>query len=165
MHFSHIIRGSLRRVVLAGLCAVSLTPAVFAQQTPDAPLTAHEKANEKLVTDFWREVLQAQNPVAAAKFYAPDVIQHNPNVPTGLQGFQEFFGKIWKNPKPAPATLTPAPAVIMAKGNMVLLVWQHATPDPTAAGSTYPSFSFDLFRIRDGKIVEHWDSALKMRPR
>lgn len=152
---------------LIGLAAFALVAGgpVWAQQMPTAPMTAQERANEKLVTDFWREVLQAQNPAAASKFYAPDVIQHNPNVPTGLEGFQEFFGRIWKNPKPAPATLAPAPAVIMAKGNMVLLVWQHATPDPTTPGATYPSFSFDLFRVKANQIVEHWDSALKMTPR
>jgi predicted SnoaL-like aldol condensation-catalyzing enzyme len=157
---------SLRRhVVPVAVLALFVAAPLWAQQTPDAPLTAREKQNEKLVTDFWREVLQAQNPAAAARFYAPDVIQHNPNVPTGLQGFEDFFGKIWKNPKPVPPKLDPAPAAMMAKGNMVLLVWKHATPDPTSAGSTYPSYSFDLFRIEGGKIVEHWDSALKRAPR
>jgi predicted SnoaL-like aldol condensation-catalyzing enzyme len=154
----------LRRVGFSiAICALLAGAPVWAQQAPNAPLTSTEKKNEKLVTDFWREVLQAQNPAAAAKFYAPDVIQHNPNVPTGLQGFQQFFGRIWKNPKAVPPTLDPEPAVVMAKGNMVLLVWKHAHADPSDAAASYDTFSFDLFRIDDGKIVEHWDSALKMQ--
>lgn len=34
-------------------------------------------------------------------------------------------------------------------------------PEPADATKTYDSYWFDLFRVRDGKIVEHWDSALK----
>jgi predicted SnoaL-like aldol condensation-catalyzing enzyme len=34
-------------------------------------------------------------------------------------------------------------------------------PEKDAAGETYYSTWFDLFRIEDGKIAEHWDPMLK----
>jgi predicted SnoaL-like aldol condensation-catalyzing enzyme len=154
-------------LAIAAAAAASLLylPPASAQMTGDAPLTPQERANEKVVVDFWREVLEAQNPAAASKFYAPDVIQHNPNVPSGLQGFQEFFGRIWKTPKPVEPQITPTPTVLMVKGDLVLVVEQHTAPDPADSSRTYNSFWFDLFRVKNGKIVEHWDNALKRAPR
>ena len=32
--------------------------------------------------------------------------------------------------------------------------------DPTAEGRFYEAFTFDTFRIRNGKLVEHWDGAV-----
>lgn len=143
----------------------SLPLSVSAQMTGNAPLTAKEKANVKIVEDFEREVLQAQNPAAASKYYTPDIIQHNPNVPTGLQGFQDYFSKLWKGgPKPVQATMTPAPDVLMVKGDLVLVMMKRARPDPADASKTYSAFWFDLFRVKDGKIAEHWDPAMKNPP-
>jgi predicted SnoaL-like aldol condensation-catalyzing enzyme len=146
-------------VAAAGAVVLLGTGAAFAAETKQ------EKANTVLVTSFWREVLQAQNPAAASKYYATDIIQHNPNVPSGLAGFQEFFGRLWKTPKPVKAEIDPPPAVVMAHDDLVLIVNKHTGPDPADASKTYDSFWFDLFRVKDGKIVEHWDNAVKNPPR
>jgi predicted SnoaL-like aldol condensation-catalyzing enzyme len=140
---------------------------VFAQLTGGsaATATAQEKANEKIVVDFEREVLQAHNVQPAAKYYAPDIMQHNPNVPSGLQGFQDFFSRIWKEPKPVEAQLDPKPEALIVKGDLVMVMIKHTNPDPNDASKTYDSYWFDLFRVKDGKIVEHWDNALKNPPR
>jgi predicted SnoaL-like aldol condensation-catalyzing enzyme len=47
----------------------------------------------------------------------------------------------------------------------VLVMTKHTNPDPTDSAKTYDSFWFDLFRVKDGKIVEHWDNAQKNPPR
>ena len=35
------------------------------------------------------------------------------------------------------------------------------SPDPENPGHKYAGTHFDLFRIQDGKIAEHWDSVPK----
>ena len=43
---------------------------------------------------------------------------------------------------------------------MVTVVHKNYVQDPTeAAGVYYARYSFDTFRVRDGKLVEHWDGA------
>jgi nucleoside-specific outer membrane channel protein Tsx len=85
-------------VLLAG----SQMPAM-AQSTT---MTAQEKANLQLVTDWWREVIQAGHVELAPKYMAEDYIQHNPNISTGRAAFVEIFGR--RPARPIAATLTPA---------------------------------------------------------
>jgi predicted SnoaL-like aldol condensation-catalyzing enzyme len=151
-----------RTFTAAAACAALL----FTVAAPQAmALSRQEEANLKVASDFTREVLQAHNVAAATKYYAPDMKQHNPNVPSGLQGFQEFFGKIWKAPLPVKAELDPKPEEIVVQGDIVMMMFKRATQEPTDPTKTYETFWWDMFRVKDGKIVEHWDPALKPVPK
>jgi hypothetical protein len=49
-----------------------------------------------------------------------------------------------------------------AKDNFVWLVFQEEGKDPhDAAARTLYANSFDLIRMQNGKVQEHWDSAKK----
>ena len=52
--------------------------------------------NKKLVYDFWRSVLESGHLELAPQYMLETYIQHNPNVPTGRQGFIDFFSKFAK---------------------------------------------------------------------
>jgi predicted SnoaL-like aldol condensation-catalyzing enzyme len=117
--------------------------------------------NKAVVLEFWRVVFEAQNVEAAKSYLAEDYIQHNPLVKTGRAGFVEFFGKIWKQPRPVEARLRKPPELIIAEGDLVTLVWKRQLPEPTDKTKTYEAFWFDVLRVKDGKLVEHWDSATK----
>src|ERR1035438_4761999 len=52
--------------------------------------------NKKIVYDFWRSVLEGGHLELAPQYMLETYIQHNPNVPTGRQGFLDFFGKFAK---------------------------------------------------------------------
>jgi predicted SnoaL-like aldol condensation-catalyzing enzyme len=140
--------------------------ALFATVAPLAQaLTPQEQANLKVVVDFEREVLQGHDVAAAAKYYSTDMKQHNPNVPSGLQGFQDFFGKMWKAPNPIKPEMDPKPAEVTVQGDLVLMMFKRNTPEPADASKTYETFWFDMFRVQNGKIVEHWDNALRPVPK
>lgn len=117
-------------------------------------------ANKRLVYDFWREVFEAGHLELADKYLAASYIQHNPTVPTGRDGFVQFLAKFSKTKPIAPTVATPLVA-ILAEGDLVTLVFVKEYPEPGAAGQKYTSTWFDMFRVKDGKIVEHWDAARK----
>jgi len=116
--------------------------------------------NKKLVYDFWREVLEGGHLDLASKYLLSTYIQHNPNVPTGRQGFIDFFSKFAK-PMAINATIKENLISIVAEGNLVVLSFKVEHPDPKAAGKKYTTTWFDMLRIENNKIAEHWDSALK----
>lgn len=111
-------------------------------------------ANKKLVFDFWREVLQARNMDLAPQYMAEDYIQHNPNVPSGRQPFMNFFGRFETQPvRPEIDNLV----TLIAEGDLVILAFRRELPDPRNPEQTYTTTWFDMLRIEDGKIAEHWD--------
>lgn len=116
--------------------------------------------NKRLVYDFWREVLEGGHLDAVHKYMAEDYIQHNPNVPTGRAGFVEFFGKFAK-PKPILDHIKAPLISIVAEGDLVVLSFVQERSDPKDSTKKYTTTWFDMFRLENGQIVEHWDAATK----
>ena len=115
-------------------------------------------ANKRLVYDFWREVLQAHHVDRTPQYLAESYIQHNPNVPTGRAAFMEFFSRFPAEPiKDSIDDLVS----IVAERDLVVLAFRRELPDLAREGQTYTTTWFDMFRIADGKIVEHWDYGTK----
>jgi predicted SnoaL-like aldol condensation-catalyzing enzyme len=142
------------------LLAESINPPTT-QQT--APMNAKESKNLDMVLNWWREVLRARHAELAEKYQAEDYIQHDPNVPTGRAAFVKFFSSFGPPINPIPATLTPAPVVKGAKGDFVWLIFEHPGKDPRDPSKTYRFDTFEIIRIQNGKVQEHWDSE-KKRP-
>jgi predicted SnoaL-like aldol condensation-catalyzing enzyme len=115
-------------------------------------------ANKKLVFDFWREVFQTHDMSKASQYMAEDYMQHNPNVPTGRQPFMDFFGRLPRQPVKAEIDNL---VTMIAEGDMVVLAFRREIPDPLKPG-TYTTTWFDMFRIKDGKLAEHWDYGTRV---
>jgi len=160
-----------RKNLLAALLLAVAAGASFAQTayfvhpptTPQAaPMTAAGQKNVDFVLNWWREVIEAKHTELAANYQAEDYIQHNPNVPTGRAAFVKFFNSRGPRIDPIPAKLKRPPVVQGAKDNFVWLVFQEEGKDPhDAAARTLYANSFDLIRMQNGKVQEHWDSAKK----
>jgi predicted SnoaL-like aldol condensation-catalyzing enzyme len=125
-------------------------------------MNAQEKANLKFVLDWWREVIQSRHTELAPKYQAVDYIQHNPNIMTGRDAFVKVFSR--RPPvNPIPETMANPPVVQFAKGDYVGLIWEREGKDPADASKTYKYNGFDLVRLQNGKVQEHWDYALKTK--
>jgi predicted SnoaL-like aldol condensation-catalyzing enzyme len=116
--------------------------------------------NKLIAYDFWREVLEAGHMELADKYMTETYIQHNPNVPTGRQGFINFFSSFVK-PHTIIDTIQAPLIAIVAEGDLVTLVFKRELPDPKDQTKKYTTTSFDMFRIEGRKVAEHWDAALK----
>jgi predicted SnoaL-like aldol condensation-catalyzing enzyme len=122
--------------------------------SPDPKLAA----NKKLVYDMYRIVLQAGIWERAGEFIRDDYVQHNPNAGQGLKGVQDYIRKT-RPERPIQDRLELPLINLVAERDMVMTAFVR--PEKDANGQTYYSTWFDLYRIEDGKIAEHWDPMLK----
>jgi predicted SnoaL-like aldol condensation-catalyzing enzyme len=156
----------MRRAICL-ICVLLLAVQAYAQLAPK-PLASQEEllkdkdpklaANKKLVFDFWREVLEARHLDQADKYMRQDYMQHNPNADTGIAGFKAYFSRLG-GPLQIEPKIKREVISIVAQGDMVVLSFVQENKD--SKGQPYKTTWFDMFRIQDGKIAEHWDSALK----
>ena len=115
-------------------------------------------ANKQLVYDMYREVLQGGQVSRIPHYFTEGYIQHNPNVATGRAALIGFI----EGSRPAVEVVDSIklPLIsITAERDQVVFNFVRTEKDEN--GETYHSTWFDMFRIEDGKIAEHWDPALK----
>lgn len=113
--------------------------------TPEPDLTERTRALIGAFADrFYR---QKDVRGAFEEFVAPDYIQHNPGIPDGREAAVARLLPMFSNP----ATSFEVKRVLV-DGEFACL-HLHARPGPGERGGAV----CDLYRVRDGKIVEHWD--------
>lgn len=149
-----------------GLLAASAAFLAFNQPGPaKASSTAEEAENRQLVLDMWHAVIVDSSPEGVLKYISPDYIQHNPAIAPGRKGLYEAIKhraeELKINPNLPPHT-TKRLIHAFADGDLVVLTWNEAVPEPSNPSKTYVASSFDMFRVKDGMVVEHWDDVRKM---
>jgi predicted SnoaL-like aldol condensation-catalyzing enzyme len=134
-------------VCVLGACTAPST--CFAANTPE------EAANKQLVLDFYRDIQATMAsgklgdmPKVDAKYMDPGYIQHSVNGQGG-PGRQLQAG-------PPPKMGPPKLLSIMAEGDRVIQVTMRTMTGQD--GKPNETIIFNLFRIKDGKLVEHWDA-------
>ena len=111
---------------------------------------AQLEENKRTVLDFYDKGLNQKDFEAASRHFGNRYIQHNPNAadgPAGFRGFVQFLkDKFPQSRSEIKRTF--------AEGDYVI-VHVHAVREPGTRGSAI----IDIFRLENGKIVEHWDVA------
>lgn len=105
--------------------------------------------SKELVIALFTAVFSDHDPQAAETLLAPDYIQHNPQIPTGADG---LLGLI---PVVEQAGITATTHRILAEGDLVVL---HNTYENADLFGAPRLAAFDVFRVEDGLVVEHWDN-------
>lgn len=115
-------------------------------------------ANKRLAFDLWRHLPEAGREELAELYLDAIYIQHNPNAATGREGVKQYFSQ---RPDSSIDTWLEDPIVaLVAEGDLVVQALQEERSHPDT-GETYYIPWFDMFRIQDHLIIEHWDTASK----
>lgn len=110
-------------------------------------------ANKDLVEDFLTRVLINHEQVDFTQYINPaNYVQHNPLVADGLDGFGAFMAQMAEQGISMDYTEVHE---VIGEGNFVL------TLSEGTLGADATAF-YDLFRLEDGLIVEHWDVIAPM---
>ncbi|MEU2776707.1 nuclear transport factor 2 family protein [Streptomyces sp. NPDC007162] len=106
------------------------------------------QANKALVTKAFDELMVHKDLSALDRYWDPGYLQHNTQMLNGVPAAKTGLGGYFAS---APQ-LTVTPKRIVAEGDLVA-VHSHYVNYPGDRGAAI----LDLFRVRNGKIVEHWD--------
>src|SRR5215467_6137162 len=135
-------RGAMIRSTSAVAVALALTIPGVCLADPK------EEANKKLVVEFYDKAINQKDFEAASRYFGNRYVQHNPNAPDGIEGFKTFLGFLREKFPQARSEIKR----VFAEGDYVIL-HVHAVRNPGERGSAI----VDIFKLEDGKIVEHWD--------
>ncbi|MBF8269344.1 MAG: hypothetical protein HW386_1053 [Gammaproteobacteria bacterium] len=113
-------------------------------------------ANKRLCYDMWRTLVDGRDVAAARQYLDENYIQHNPIADTGFAGLEAYFSNLGP-PQAIPDRIQRPLVAILAERDLVAMAWVDVRERPNAPGETYTTTIFNMYRIKDGKIVEHWD--------
>ncbi|HTN15901.1 MAG TPA: nuclear transport factor 2 family protein [Sphingomonadaceae bacterium] len=130
--------------------------AQFALLNDDLPQQA---ANKRLVFDAWRQLHDAGREELAEIYIDPDFIEHDPNFTSGRASFVKSMSR--RPDLPIETSLQTPIVAMVAQGDLVVLVTALEHPHPIRSAESYTTTWFDMFRISNNKIAEHWNAATK----
>lgn len=110
--------------------------------------TDKTEANRELVKSFLYDVMQGKRPEKTPDYFDGDTyLQHNTGIADGLSGLGAALAALAEQNIQMIYTATHQ---VLAQGNFVL-----AVSEGTFGGA--PTSYYDLWRVENGKIAEHWD--------
>ncbi len=127
---------------LVTLILALTTPAVYAADI------RQQENNKKTVLEFYDKAINQKDFEAASKYLGTRYVQHNQNAADGAGGLAGFIRLLLDKYPKAHSEIKR----VFADGDYVIL-HVHAVREPGTRGVAI----VDIFRLKDGKIVEHWD--------
>lgn len=100
--------------------------------------------NKDMVREAMQQLFVQRDLTALDRYWDPGYIQHNPKMPSGLDFFRKMIPAL-------PPHFRYEAGLAMEDGEFVMIHGRYTGwGDRTMVGA-------DIFRVVDGKLVEHWD--------
>ena len=101
------------------------------------------KSNKEIVLEVLKRSFIDRDPTVVEQYFGANYKQHNPVIPDGPSAIAEMI--------PTLTALTYEPGMAVAEGDLVMVHGRYTGWGPK------PMVAVDIFRVEDGKVVEHWD--------
>ncbi|HTJ93265.1 MAG TPA: nuclear transport factor 2 family protein [Pararobbsia sp.] len=122
--------------------------ATLAAATACAEEPSQLEKNKAAVVALYNKALNEKDVEGAIALMGPTYTQHNARIADGKEGFRQFFEDFKKRYPNSHSEILR----VIAEGDYVVL-HVHMVNEPGQRGVAV----FDLFRLENGKPVEHWD--------
>ena len=134
-------------IALAG-ASLALSACSAPREPANAADNSAEERNKEIVVAFYNAAINDKDFEKASQYLGDVYIQHNPLAADGPEGLKNFLAFAKENL----VTFKVEIKRVLADGDYVML-HVHAKRDADDRGSAV----MDIFRLEDGKVVEHWD--------
>jgi predicted SnoaL-like aldol condensation-catalyzing enzyme len=101
------------------------------------------KSNKELVIEILTRAFIEKDPTVVEQCFDVNYKQHNPVIPDGPAAIARLI--------PTLTGLTYEPGMVVADGDLVMVHGRYTGWGPK------PMVAVDIFRLKDRKVVEHWD--------
>ena len=127
-------------------------------------LSKEEEQTLALAKSEMKDMLQYAHLELANKTMDPGYIQHNANFPQGRDGFLKIMssrpGRRPEDAKPIKDEWIDPPVLTLVNGPYCLMMAQRTAKDPVDPSREYKWNHFNVIRVENGLIKEHWDDFL-----
>jgi predicted SnoaL-like aldol condensation-catalyzing enzyme len=101
------------------------------------------KSNKEIVLEVLKRAFIDRDPMVIEQYFGANYKQHNPSIPDGPSAIADMIPKL--------TGLTYEPGMAVADGDLVMVHGRYTGWGPK------PMVAVDIFRVEDGRVVEHWD--------
>ena len=110
--------------------------------------------NADIAVDFWLRFFDQHDETAIDEYLEEPYLQHNPTVADGVKAFRDaFHDRFFTDMKECHTEVKR----VVSRGDLVF-IHNILKRNPSVKGHA----AVDIFRVVNGKIVEHWDVIQKM---
>ena len=100
-------------------------------------------SNKEIVLEVLQRTFIKRDPTVVDEYFGANYKQHNPRIADGPSAIAKMI--------PTLTALTYEPGMAVADGDLVMVHGRYTGWGPK------PMVGVDIFRLKDGKVVEHWD--------
>ncbi|OYX48795.1 MAG: hypothetical protein B7Y90_09100 [Alphaproteobacteria bacterium 32-64-14] len=108
--------------------------------------------NKQIVTEAYQRIFGDLDVSAVDEFMSKDFVQHNPTTPDGPEGVKQLVQMLISQGVPKQKCQYKH---VIADGDIVILHTPYQM-----AGKEWRFI--DIYRVANGKLVEHWDAMMPM---
>jgi predicted SnoaL-like aldol condensation-catalyzing enzyme len=102
------------------------------------------ESNKEVVLKVLEGAFVERDVTVVDRYFSADYVQHNPSIPNGSTAIANLIPTLKKD-------LSYEVGMVVAENDLVMVHGRYVGWGPN------PLVAVDIFRLRDGKVVEHWD--------